>query len=263
MRILGLWCCLQVSLCAVAQDSLSGPLELGDAVVEPWDSTSAPPGAGVLAADSASVSWEERLAARAPASELISDSDWDELTGGRVYGRKAPEVVEAKPPNEGLDWLNGLLDGLSVLAWVLIAGLLVAIIVFLVYYNRRNTKVTPRGAGGGLTDELLGASRADIDEGLARNLADGDYRAAIRYRFGQVLQDLRAARHLRWVPGKTNEDYAAELPGGLRGGFGRLADSFAYAFYSGRPVDEAHYRSFATEADALAALISSPQNATR
>ena len=185
-----------------------------------------------------------------PPRDPIAEAEWAGIVEGYAYEREPPPA----PPefDEGLALGEGFLQAVRVSAWIAVVALTLAVLVYFVRRGRRNTEVSNAGRSYGVTDELLAASGAELESALDRNLRAGDFRAALRYRFGQVLQALRAAGRLRWVPGKTNEEYRAELPAGrLRESFGGLAAQFAYATYGGRAVGRAQFESFAAAADAL------------
>lgn len=187
-----------------------------------------------------------------PARDAIDEAEWEEITADHEYERALPPELDEADGGGGWDFGEGFLSSIRVVAWVLVALLILGLLFYFVRQRRANTRVGDVGRGYGLTDELLAASEADLETALDRNLREGDYRGAIRYRFGQLLQNLRAVGLLRWVPGKTNADYGAELPAGdLRFGFGSLSEAFAFATYAGREVTEAQYEAFAGDADAL------------
>ena len=177
----------------------------------------------------------------------VNESEWAALTEGLVYERKQPN-----PPPDLPNWNipQGLLDLLGVLVWVLVAALVLGIAYYL-YRNYRPSESLSSGRSTSLTDELLAASDDELADALQQRLDSGDYRAAVSYRFGQLLQTLRRAGLLVWVPGKTNADYAAEMPEAARAPFGRISDSFSYANYSGRDIDIAYYERFDVGVDEL------------
>ena len=187
------------------------------------------------------------LADPGPAPGPLTEADWEAVTEGITVDQ---ETYEAPPFDPAM--FSGLARWVEVLVYILVGGLLVAALVYFVQRGRRDTSRAIRGREFGLTDELLASSAEELSDSLRGRLAGGDYRGAVRYRFGQLLQELRAAALLRWVPGKTNADYAAELPRGLGDGFEALAAAFAYATYSGRAVGEADYARFDAEATRFA-----------
>lgn len=200
------------------------------------------------------------------AGPQLTAEQWLGLAEGRSYERESTEEAEerkeererARNQNPGLDFGSGFFEGLGVLAWVAILALILGLVGYLVYRQGKDTSVDVGRRDYGVTDELLEQSAGEIQSALDGHLAGGDYRNAIRYRFGQVLQLLRRAGHLAWVPGKTNADYLAELPAHLRPGFGVLAQAFNYAYYAGRDVGEEDYRRFSADADAFFVQVEGP-----
>ncbi len=175
----------------------------------------------------------------------ITQAQWDSLGQGRAYKNKVPpQVADAK---DGVSWWSigeGLSSVLSAIAWVLVVALLLGGIGYLVYNQQQRGRIERSRETFGVTDELLAATKEELDDALSQNLAAGNYREAIRYRFGKLLQLLRTRRLLRWVPGKTNDNYASELDDSLRAGFVVLAKAFSYAYYSGRHVTREAYEEF-------------------
>jgi hypothetical protein len=139
--------------------------------------------------------------------------------------------------------------------WVIVVALLVGLLIWLALRSRPDTAVDKNGLAFNLTDELLGASEAELQDGLAAKLGSGDYQGAIRYRFGQLLQALKQQGLLVWVPGKTNEEYSTELAEQYAAPFMVLAKAFAYAMFSGREVTPKQYEHFAQGADDFMKLL--------
>ena len=201
-----------------------------------------------------------------PPRDVVDEAEWREIVGDAAYAREEVEPRPELDPKLGTDFGEGLLAGVRTLAWVLVVLLLVGGLLYLYLRAGRDTSVRSPGRSYGLTDELLAASEAELETALDRNLREGAYREAIRYRFGQLLQHLRSAGLLRWVPGKTNADYRDELPGGeagLREPFAALARQFAFATYAGREVGESQYEDFATAASRFDELLAEHVSAAR
>jgi len=194
---------------------------------------------------------------------LLDAAEWQAIVEGHSYPRENEDDQEkrekkeeqAQKSNSGIDFGEGFLDGIGVLAWVLCIALILAGIGYLIFRQQRDTSVSKRSSSYGLTDELLEQSDEQLQDQLDIHLASGNYRDAIRYRFGQVLQMLRKRSLLSWVPGKTNQDYHDELPLVYQKTFALLAAAFSHAFYSGKEVDRAAYDSFANTADKLYAQL--------
>ena len=186
------------------------------------------------------------VAEYAPASPPpLSSDDWDEVTGRGPFERKG--LPEPREPLPSLD--PGIADALGTIAWIAVVGLLVGALAYLLYRRSKRPDHGTTRRDYGAADELLSASADDLATGLADNLDGGDYREAIRLRFGQVLQALRTRGLLVWVPGHTNAEYEAALPAALRGPFAGLSREFSYATYAGREVDAQRYERFAAAAE--------------
>ena len=181
----------------------------------------------------------------------LGEADWGVVTGRGPFETKSAKQSQHRPaggaPGEPAG-PNGLEALLSVLAWVVAVLLLGGLLAYGIRYYRQRPTTTLDGTLRGVTDELLGTSEAQLATELARTLGDGDYRRAIRFRFGQVLQAMKASGLLVWLPGTTNAEYAAALPGALRARFVGLSDAFTVATYGGRAVAPEHWRQFAAAA---------------
>ena len=187
--------------------------------------------------------------------DLITQAEWEAIVDGRNYRRKRNERLPPRERNTGLDMPVGWLDGLSTVMWVIVVVLLVGLLIWLALRSRPDTSVDKGGLAFNLTDELLGASEEELQDGLTTRLGSGDYQGAIRYRFGQLLPALKQQGLLVWVPGKTNEDYSNELAGQYAAPFMVLAKAFAYAMFSGREVTPQQYEHFARGADDFMTLL--------
>lgn len=201
-----------------------------------------------------------------PVGDVVSDAAWKTITDGVSYERTTAEEKEEPAPdfNPGFNFGKGFETGLSTLAWILVVSLIVGLLFWLIARTKVDTTVD-KARDFTLTDELLAASKEELEDALTQNLNRKDYRAAIRYRFGQLLQAMRKEGLLIWVPGRTNAEYQRNLQDPFFTPFGVLAKAFSYALYSGRATTLTHYEDFAQKADAFLALLTplSPKPKTR
>jgi len=198
-----------------------------------------------------------QLASVPPVEDVVSDEKWEEITEGVLFERTREKDKDEELPtiNPGIDFGSGFETGLSTIAWVLVVVLIVGFIAWLIVRTKVDTSVD-KVRDFTLTDELLAASKEELADALTQNLNAKDYRGAIRYRFGQLLQAMRKEGLLVWVPGRTNAEYQSNLQNPFFTPFGVLAKAFSYALYSGRDTTLAHYEDFAQNADAFLALVS-------
>jgi hypothetical protein len=78
----------------------------------------------------------------------------------------------------------------------------------------------------------------DFDALIARAVAGGDYRWAIRLHYLRILKQLADRGLIAWKPEKTNHDYLYELKrGDLHGAFLAIIILFEYAWYGNLAVD--------------------------
>ncbi len=196
------------------------------------------------------------LATVAPVGEVVADEDWDRITKDISYERTKKEEPQAKDFNPGVNFGKGIETGFSVLVWVLVIALIVGFLAWLIMRTKVDNSVD-KVRDFSVTDELLAASKKELEDALTQNLNAKEYRAAIRYRFGQILQEMRKQGFLIWVPGRTNAEYQEALSEPFNSSFGVLAKAFSYAMYSGREVRLVEYEDFAQKADAYLATFSS------
>ena len=187
----------------------------------------------------------------------LTPADWDAIAERGPYDQLPPPDTASQRPS-ALD--PAIAEGIGVAAWVLAVALLLAMVGYLIYRHRQRPDLAVTRTDYGTTDELLSATADELATGLATGLEAHDYRAAIRLRFGQVLQALRARGLLTWVPGSTNLEYERELPPMLRADFRDLSAGFSFATYAGRDVGEARYARFAAAAEAFLARARAPHN---
>lgn len=98
------------------------------------------------------------------------------------------------------------------------------------------------GSAGPLLD-VDDLATVDVAALLARALAEGRLREAVRYRFLVLLQALDRAGVVAWRRDKTNRDYATEARrhGDVGTAFAEAARAFDYVWYGERPVDADRY----------------------
>ncbi len=197
------------------------------------------------------------LSSVTPVGDVVADEDWERITKGVSYERTEKEKPkELKDVNTGMDFGKGIMDGFSILVWILVIALIVGFLAWLIMRTKVDNSVD-KVRDFTVTDELLAASKEELADALTLNLNAGEYRAAIRYRFGQILQAMRKEGLLVWVPGRTNAEYQQSLQSPFYEPFGVLAKAFSYAMYSGREVNHENYTDFAQHADAFLASFSS------
>lgn len=210
---------------------------------------------------------EPEIASVPPVGDVVSDEKWAEITEGVSFERSKKEKPKEKEdkaddassdstiPNRGVDFGKGFETGLSTIAWVIVVALIIGVLAWFIIRTKVDTSVD-KVRDFSLTDELLAASKEELADALSQNLNNEDFQAAIRYRFGQLLQEMRKKGLLIWVPGRTNAEYQRALQDPFSQPFGVLAEAFSYALYSGKETTRAHYDEFASNADQLYALFS-------
>lgn len=97
-------------------------------------------------------------------------------------------------------------------------------------------------------DGLLKDYRPAIREAVAR----GDYRAALRLNYLQVLAALAGAGHIRWDEVRTDREYGQDLEGTpYEEDWKRLSRMYAWSWYGRHPLPEPLYAEWAPQFDQL------------
>jgi hypothetical protein len=92
----------------------------------------------------------------------------------------------------------------------------------------------------------------DFDAELAAAAQSEAWARAVRLLYLSALKNLADGEHIRWEPGKTNQQYQQEVQQPeLRRHFGRLGYYFEWTWYGDFPVDEALYLQVRQEWDAF------------
>ena len=81
-----------------------------------------------------------------------------------------------------------------------------------------------------------------FEKDVATALTQGNFRAAIRFRYLQLLRDLSERKIIDYRPGRSNGSYVSQLWGGeLYNSFFRITRTFEFAWYGLLPVSAAAY----------------------
>lgn len=131
---------------------------------------------------------------------------WKSIVGSVDYKE---EIVEDKA-EQSYSPLSG--NVLRVISFVVIAGLLIALIYYLTRYISVDYKIERSKLE---TDDLArpveNIAELDIDRLLAQAKHDGHYKLAVRLYYLGLLKKLNDRGAIVWKKDKTNRDYLAEL----------------------------------------------------
>lgn len=206
----------------------------------------------------------------AQSERRVPDTAWTRLTAPPAYAYRATregirQPAKEKPYKPPL--LSRIIQGIisffgttlgTIILWSVLLGI-VAYVVWRVFL--RGGRFAFNGA------KKLAAAEGDPDEADLQNtswqqlmdeaVVAGYLRAAVRYGYLHLLQNLAERDLIQYRPGKTNGDYATELAGTSGAtDFRAVSRSYEYTWYGSYPIT-------APQFDAYRARIMAIQNGLR
>lgn len=143
----------------------------------------------------------------------FDEGKWRKVVGDQNYQETPPEEEEEEssaPPD--FQWPSLPFGGevLKAIAYTVI----IAIVLFLLYFVFRNIKINPRSRftpASYMRPDDEDIQQMDLAGLLKQALANNNFKLAIRYYFLTVLKSLNDAGKIRWEKDKTNREYLSEL----------------------------------------------------
>lgn len=197
-----------------------------------------------------------RLGLRPDSSDVVPDSAL-----GRAIGKyRSDPAFDYERRHEGLSWwqrflrwLDDLLSGspgdggresspfLDVLGWIALA-IVVCVIVVVVMGVRRSFLRPARRLVTGMQEVEEDIHEMDFDALIARTIAEGDYRRAVRLLYLNALKRMTDRGLIQWKLDKTNHEYLRELRNStVIEPFRRATLVFEYVWYGDISVDETNF----------------------
>ncbi|TCJ16563.1 DUF4129 domain-containing protein [Flaviaesturariibacter flavus] len=183
---------------------------------------------------------------RAPvAARSVPPAQLDSMRRSKDYWYWNHRNKEERP--EGKSWLASLFESgaMRYLFWALIAlGCAALLYFFLLSLNvnpfaRRVPNADDEGTAADAEADFF--SR-DYDADVARALAAGDYRSAIRARYLQLLREMAGRNIIQYRHERPNGVYVSQLLGtNYFNPFFRITRTFEYAWYGEMAVTRAAY----------------------
>jgi hypothetical protein len=147
----------------------------------------------------------------------FDQENWKKIVGNRDYEeqkKKRKKEEEKKEDRfedqaESTPWDSGLLK--------IVAFALVALLIGFIIYNLTKNLAGPGAIKINRSDlsetstEIENIEDVDLRSPLAKALADGDLRLAIRLYYLNLLKALNEGGMIRWKKDKTNREYLSEL----------------------------------------------------
>lgn len=182
-------------------------------------------------------------------------------------GRRHPIGQSDRPVHVGPSPIAGS-DGLSFLGWLLLGGLVLAVVaagIFFYLTSPRSPKAKrgePATVATSWSEEndarqVLEQSPAALWEQAEMLAGDGNFRDAVRILYLAVLAHLHRQRLIRFDSARTNGEYvqqvrlAEQAPPELNGTFDQLTRLFETVWYGARPCEAGAYRTCRTLADEM------------
>lgn len=179
---------------------------------------------------------------------------------GAISDYKADEAFNyGYKPVEGLSlwdsfvqWLGRLLSGLfyfgtetpigkyTLIALAVAISIYALLKILKVKTNLFHSNKTIYKAQENIHDENI--HELDLAALITQALKEENYRNAIRLTYLAALKALSDKDLVRWIPGKTNNDYLYEIKSSeIKSGFKDLGYYFTYTWYGNFKVNESHY----------------------
>jgi hypothetical protein len=155
----------------------------------------------------------------------FDDAKWKKIAGSTSFDEKPdkPKGEDDKkdkgdgdededPPIQNLPSVPWDSELLRVIAYVIVIGLIVAVVYFFTKDLRFSSKIKP----GALPEQDLTASvenieHIDVTSALQKAIAEGNFRLAVRMYFLDLLKKLNETGYIAWKKEKTNYEYLMEL----------------------------------------------------
>jgi hypothetical protein len=157
------------------------------------------------------------------------------------YADQAPQKEEQTQNNNNPAPGTGLFNFLF---WFLMIGAFIALIVwFLSSSNIRLFRRHQKNIDGTLEEPVTeNIFELDFEKELAKAIAAGDYRMAVRLMYLRTLRQLSDRQLINYTHEKTNTDYLFQLSGTTYyHSFFRLTRNFEYTWYGGFPLTAATF----------------------
>jgi hypothetical protein len=157
------------------------------------------------------------------------------------YADQAPQKEEQTQNNNNPAPGTGLFNFLF---WFLMIGTFIALIVwFLSSSNIRLFRRHQKNIDGTLEEPVTeNIFELDFEKELAKAIAAGDYRMAVRLMYLRTLRQLSDRQLINYTHEKTNTDYLFQLSGTTYyHSFFRLTRNFEYTWYGGFPLTAATF----------------------
>jgi hypothetical protein len=145
--------------------------------------------------------------------KAFDEKKWRDIVGDNNYREDIEEEEEEENESSSqmrmpsMPWGGEALKAIGY-------GLIIAIVLFLLYYIVRNIKVNPK-AKFVITpfnnDQHDDIQEMDLAALLRQALDSKNYRLAVRFYFLTLLKSLHDAGKIRWEKDKTNREYLSEL----------------------------------------------------
>lgn len=173
-------------------------------------------------------------------------------------GIEEEKKVEAKKEDSTFwKWVAKILksDFTKVLAWIIIIGTLLFIIVAFLrsngigFFSPASKKIKTNVEENESTDNIF---EIDFNKAIANSIAAENYRLATRFLFLRILKELADKSIIEYAPDKTNFDYLFALSGtALHKDFSAAIYSYEYVWYGNIAITKQQFETIQQQLNKL------------
>jgi len=160
------------------------------------------------------------------------------------YANTAPERKKQEQRKESSGGLR-IGKALSTLIWILIIGTFIGVLIWYLASSeiRLFRKASPPiDMSGSAEDTVEDIFSLDYGKAIARAVAAGDFRLAIRLHYLSTLKDLSNRGLINYTQERTNSEYLQQMAGTpYYRSFFRITRDFEYSWYGGFRITEETY----------------------
>lgn len=192
----------------------------------------------------------------------LNQEKWEDLRKNVQYTEK----FEKKTPDDPAEFdettdstptrSNTNLPDLSGLGYVLIAVVILALILAIIFLVKQSNKTASvavkRKQATSMEEAEEDLPDVELTDLFQDQINKGEWRLALRVKFLMILQDLIDQNHIVWLKRKTNQQFVKEIKDtSIRLTFSMLAGTFDHVWYGDESLNELQFSATIAELDKL------------